>query len=152
MTCMGRRHRSPWARLSQLLPFHILQLKPVTTLMCFVVAVCSVLGTQGVWRRDQLLLFISQPECEPLEVKDVVFPVLSLDLLQNLEHSRHLEDVISKWTNRGEKTSTDVYAKLEKQKCMIRPPEGTEGALGLRWWKCPFCLGWARKAPWKCHL
>lgn len=79
-----------------------------------------------------MLLFISQPECEPLEVKDVVFPVLSLDLLQNLEHSRHLEDVISKWTNRGEKTSTDVYAKLEKQKCMIRPPEGTEGALGLR--------------------
>lgn len=79
-----------------------------------------------------MLLFISQPEREPLEVKDVVFPVLSLDLLQSLEHSRHLEDVISKWINRGEKTSTEVYDKLEKQKYIVRPPEGTEGTLGLR--------------------
>lgn len=40
-----------------------------------------------------LSLFISQPDCKLLEVKDFVFPVLSLDLLQSLEHSRHLEDI-----------------------------------------------------------
>lgn len=82
-----------------------------------------------------------QPECETLEVRDVVFPVLSLDLLQNLEHSRHLEDVISKWINRGEKTSTDVYAKLEKQKGMGRPPEGTERVLRTCMSKGPLLSG-----------
>ena len=82
--------------------------------------------------QSNLQHFMCLPGCEPLEVKDVVFPVLSLDLLQSLEHSRHLEDVISKWINRGEKTSTEVYDKLEKQKYIVRPPEGTEGTLGLR--------------------
>lgn len=86
-----------------------------------------------------MLLFISQPDCKPLEVKDL-WIFLSLDFLQKLEHSRHLEDV-SKSINGEEKTSIDIDAKLEKKKHIMRPPEGYSRGIRTHTMKVPLLSG-----------